>query len=376
MEKLYYSLVTNETKKEAEIYIFGDISSYDNCESSNMSAYKLSKIIKEMADLKTIHVHISSYGGEVKEGLAIYNVLKSHPAKVITYDDGFACSIASVIFMAGEERIMTKSSLLMIHNAWVFTEGDAKELRKQADDLDKITQASINIYMQYVNLSEEELKRMLDEEYWLDYNEAIKFGFATKVQDESKKGASQSVKNKLINLILQKYNKQEENKMKKYKCTKCGYIYEGEELPEYFVCPECGADKESFEEITEEETEPEEKVVGYKCTKCDYVYEGEKLPEYFVCPECGADKESFEEITEEETEPEEKVVGYKCTKCDYVYEGEELPEYFVCPECGADKESFEEMTEEDDNNEDKNKENEKATKNAVAFFNAMIGGMK
>ena len=117
-------------------------------------------------------------------------------------------------------------------------------------------------------------------------------------------------------------------------------------------------------------------MVGYKCTKCGYIYEGEELPEYFVCPECGADKESFEEVTEEETEPEEKVVGYKCTKCDYVYEGEELPEYFVCPECGADKESFEEITEEDDNNENKNKENEKATKNAVAFFNAMIGGMK
>ncbi len=323
MESLYYSLVKNESTKSADIYIFGDITSYDYPES-NMSAFKLSKILNEMNDLKTINVHISSYGGEVKEGLAIYNVLKNHKAKVITYNDGFACSIASVIFMAGDERIMSKSSLLMIHNAWVFTSGNANDLRKEADDLDKITSASIMVYLESVNLTEEELKKMMDEEYWLDYNEALKFGFATKVQNDSNKKASQSVKNKLINLILEKYNqKAKEVAMKKYKCSKCDYIYEGEDLPEYFVCPECGAEKDSFEEITDEDDVPEEKVVGYKCSKCDYIYEGEDLPEYFVCPECGAGKDSFEEITEEE----------------------------------------------------KTKNKSEATE-AVAFFNAMIGGMK
>lgn len=329
MEKLYYSLVKNEKNKETDINIFGDITSYDWCES-DMSAFKLSKIIQEMKDVETINVHISSYGGEVKEGLAIYNVLKNHKAKIKTYADGFACSIASIIFMAGDVRIMNKSSLLMIHNAWMSTSGNASDLRKQADDLDKITRASINIYMENINISEDKLKRMLDEEYWLDYQEALNYGFATSIQSEEKSNrASQLVKQSLKKIILQSQKNKEAKEMdKQLKCNNCGYIYEGAELPEYFVCPECGADKESFENIiTQNDTEPEKLIVGYKCLKCDYVYEGSELPKYFVCPECGTDKESFEEIIEEQTDGE-------------------------------------------------NKNNEESTKEAVDFFNAMIGGMK
>lgn len=200
----YYSLV--KTGNEADINIFGDITSYDGWFSSesDVSAYKLSKQLEELQDVETINVHISSYGGEVKEGLAIYNSLKNHKAKIRTYCDGFACSIASVIFMAGDERIMSKASLLMIHNAWVYASGNAEALRKQADDLDKITQASVNAYMEHVNITEEELKSLMDNETWLTYNECLEMGFVTSMSSENESDkASQSVKNKLINLILQ-----------------------------------------------------------------------------------------------------------------------------------------------------------------------------
>ena len=154
MKNKYFSLVKSEDTKEAEIYIFGDITSWDWEELGEISAHTLSKQLEELTDIDTINVHISSYGGEVKEGLAIYNALKNHKAKIKTYCDGFACSIASVIFMAGDERIMSKSSLLMIHNAWIYATGNANELRKQADDLEKITQASINAYMEYLNIKD------------------------------------------------------------------------------------------------------------------------------------------------------------------------------------------------------------------------------
>ena len=79
---------------------------------------------KELQELdesiEQINVYIIPYGGEVAEGLAIYNALKRHKAKVTTYVDGFACSIASVIFAVGDERIMSDTSLLMIHNAWTW----------------------------------------------------------------------------------------------------------------------------------------------------------------------------------------------------------------------------------------------------------------
>lgn len=146
----YYALETKE--HEADIIIFGDITSWPWL-NSDVSAYMLSKQIAEL-DVDSINVHISSYGGEVAEGLAIYNSLKQHRAKVKTYCDGFACSIASVIFMAGTERIMSNASLLMVHNPWTYTEGNAQELRKTADDLDKMSQASVNAYLEYVNLEE------------------------------------------------------------------------------------------------------------------------------------------------------------------------------------------------------------------------------
>lgn len=200
--KRYYSLVKNGN--EADINIFGDITSWAWEEFGEMSANNLSKQLEELGDVSTINVHISSYGGEVKEGLAIYNSLRNHKAKIKTYCDGFACSIASVIFMAGDERIMSKASLLMIHNAWTYTKGNADELRKEADDLDKITSASINAYMEHVNITEKKLKKLMDNESWLTYQEALEMGFATSVgKDDESENPSQSVKCKLINLIKQ-----------------------------------------------------------------------------------------------------------------------------------------------------------------------------
>lgn len=214
MNKKYFSMATDSVKKEANITIYGDITSWPWEEIGEVSSTNLSKQLEELADVDIINVHISSYGGEVKEGLAIYNALRNHKAKIRTYCDGFACSIASVIFMAGEERFMSEASLLMIHNAWSRVIGNAQELRKQADDLDKITQASINAYMKYVNISEEELKDLLDSEYWLTYDEAIKKGFATSVIEEKTESVSQSVKKTLLQMILEnqasKFVKQED----------------------------------------------------------------------------------------------------------------------------------------------------------------------
>lgn len=201
MNKKYYSLVQNGDT--ADINIYGDITSWPWEELGEVSANNLSKQLADLAGVSTINVHISSYGGEVKEGLAIYNALKSHPAKVRTICDGFACSIASVIFMAGEERIMNDASLLMIHNAWTYAMGNAAELRKQAEDLEKITQASVNAYMAHSTLSEDEVKALMDAESWLLPAEALEYGFATSILEEENKRPSQSVKKQLLDIIKQ-----------------------------------------------------------------------------------------------------------------------------------------------------------------------------
>lgn len=196
----YYALETNRT--EADIYIFGDIVSWEWLES-DVSSYTLSKELQELdPQVELINVHINSYGGEVAEGLAIYNILRQHKAKVKTYCDGFACSAASVVFMAGDERIMSNASLLMIHNAWCYAVGNAAQLRKGADDLDTITQASVNAYLNAINITEDELKQMLDNETWILPDDALEMGFATSIIGEAASSkAAASARRALFNLV-------------------------------------------------------------------------------------------------------------------------------------------------------------------------------
>ena len=198
MKNKYYQFIKNENS--TDLYIYGDITSQPYFEGE-ISA---STIIEELNNIDSdeLNVYISSYGGECKEGLAIYSALKRHKAKVTTYCDGFACSIASVIFMAGDERIMDKGSLLMIHNAWSSMQGNAEELRKQADTLDIITQSSINAYMEHLNISEKELKKLLDEETWLDCYKSLEMGFATKIVESKPHSYSyQSTKDAILKMI-------------------------------------------------------------------------------------------------------------------------------------------------------------------------------
>lgn len=194
----YYALETKN--RRANLYIFGSITSYPWREKDR-DAYGVVKELQEL-DVDEIHVHINSTGGSVAEALAIYNVLRESDFAVTTYCDGFACSAASVVFMAGDERIMSDASLLMIHNAWTYASGNAAQLRKQAEDLDKITQASVNAYMRRATISEEEVKKLMDEETWISASEAKTYGFATKIVEEEQKGFNQSAMNSIKEKLL------------------------------------------------------------------------------------------------------------------------------------------------------------------------------
>lgn len=201
--KKYFQLTTSEDGTTADLDIYGDISS---CwwDDDAMSAPKLSKQLDELGDVSQINVHINSYGGEVAEGLAIYSALRRHKARVRTTCDGFACSIASVIFMAGDERLMSDASLLMIHNAWTSAWGvNAADLRKLADDMDTITSASKSAYMARVSITEDELTELMDAETWISPADAVDMGFATAIETfESGDKASQGARDSLMALVM------------------------------------------------------------------------------------------------------------------------------------------------------------------------------
>lgn len=201
--KKYFQLTTSEDGTTADLDIYGDISS---CwwDDDAMTAPKLSKQLDELGDVSQINVHINSYGGEVAEGLAIYSALRRHKAHVRTTCDGFACSIASVIFMAGDERLMSDASLLMIHNAWTSAWGvNAADLRKLADDMDTITSASKSAYMARVSITEDELTELMDAETWISPADAVDMGFATAIETfESGDKASQGARDSLMALVM------------------------------------------------------------------------------------------------------------------------------------------------------------------------------
>jgi ATP-dependent Clp protease protease subunit len=200
--KKYYSLVTEGN--EASVMIYGDIVSLPWIEN-DVSSFSLVKEIEGL-DADVIHVYINSYGGEVAEALAFASALQRHKATIKTYDDGFACSAAADIFMAGDERIMSSASLLFIHHVWGYAAGNANELRKAADDFEKISKASMALYLDKISITEEELKQLFDAETWLLPQEALDMGFATAIVGDVKKAvASQSVKAKVIEAVRQKH---------------------------------------------------------------------------------------------------------------------------------------------------------------------------
>lgn len=260
----YFSL--EKEGQSVAIEIYGDVTSWPWL-NSDVSSYNLAQQIKDLEDVDEITVGINSYGGEVSEGLAIYNALRNSPAKVTTRCDGFACSAASIIFCAGEERIMKDASLLMIHNAWTWVEGDANELRKQADDLDKITEPSIRAYLSVCNLDRDELKAMMDSETWIDPDEALEMGFATSVVKEKTEKVSQNIRKKVMQMLKNPYQLEDpENPDEEPETTEDDTTEDGttEEEPETTEQPDDEGETDSDEtdtegtDTTDEDTEDQE----------------------------------------------------------------------------------------------------------------------
>ena len=173
------------------MYIDGEIVT-DEYYDTDTSAAGFRDTLKDLGDVKTINLHINSPGGSVFEGIAIYNMFKQNKAHVNVYVDGLAASIASVIAMSGDAIFMPSNSMLMIHNPWTMAVGNASELRKQADDLDKITESSIQTYLNQAGdkLDEETLRQLMDDETWLTAKEAVDYGLATEVIEANKAAAS------------------------------------------------------------------------------------------------------------------------------------------------------------------------------------------
>lgn len=172
-------VVRNEAQDEAEILLYDEIGGF---------GIEANRFIAELkaVDAKTIHLRVNSPGGSVFDGVAIYNALKDHPAKIVTHIDSLAASISSVIALAGDEIVMAENAFMMIHDAWTLTIGSAAELRKVADVLDKVN-ASVLLpaYTTKTGKTEDEIKAWMADETWFTAEEALAAGFVDSIEKRS-----------------------------------------------------------------------------------------------------------------------------------------------------------------------------------------------
>ena len=164
-----------------------DIMLYDEIGPWGVTASEFTRQLSAVK-AKTINLRVNSPGGDVFDGLAIYNALREHPAKVITHIDGVAASIASVIALAGDEVRMAENAFLMIHNAWGMVIGYADDMRKEAALLDKVSGSLLMAYESKTEATSAEIQGWMDEETWFTADEAQDVGLVDEViRTESKK---------------------------------------------------------------------------------------------------------------------------------------------------------------------------------------------
>jgi len=159
-----------------------EIKIYDEIGMWGITARQFSDELSALGQVKQISLFIHSPGGDVFDGIAIYNLLKKHPANITVHIDGLAASMASVIAMAGDKVVMPENAMLMIHKPWGISGGNANEMRDYADLLDKVEAVLIPAYATKTGKSTDELAQMLEGETWLNGRECVEQGFADELE--------------------------------------------------------------------------------------------------------------------------------------------------------------------------------------------------
>lgn len=180
-------LELKKSDKKAELYLYGDIVE-DDYVWDKSKQYISSKKVKEQLDNlngEDLLIHVNSLGGMTFEGVSIFNLLMDYPGNVDVQIDGIAASAASIVAMAGKTIKGRSNTMLMIHKGWTWARGNADELRKVADMLEKIDAAADETYMKKFNGTKEELLALIGNETYLTAEEALEKGFYDEVIEAS-----------------------------------------------------------------------------------------------------------------------------------------------------------------------------------------------
>tara|TARA_R110002073_G_scaffold174660_1_gene331916 strand:- start:927 stop:1943 length:1017 start_codon:yes stop_codon:yes gene_type:complete len=237
----WYSINAKQTDEFVDVYLYDEVGSYGVSAKDFVNDIKLLKG-------KDIYLHINCVGGEVFDGMAIYNTLKKYKGKVIAYVEGIAASMGSIIPLAADEIIMSENSLYMIHNAWGGAMGEAKDMRKTATLLDKLSSEIANIYSKKTNLPLSQIEEMMDEETWFNSEEALQYGFIDRISDAVMVAAKYDItkfKNKTQKEIVNQLN----NNKKSKTMTEELKSWFGAKVEEIVAAVKGGVDKTEVSEV-------------------------------------------------------------------------------------------------------------------------------
>lgn len=177
-----------QTENKTLLYIYDDVSEYGDFDwntweykDSETSAKYFAEKLSEIPEDQTIELHINSNGGSVKEGVAIYNLLKQRKGKKIGVVDGVAHSVAFLILQACDKRTMGLGTTALFHCMWMCCCGNAAQLRKYADDLDEMMEANRQVFMERAKIGEDEIKRLMEDETYLTPDRALEYGLIDEI---------------------------------------------------------------------------------------------------------------------------------------------------------------------------------------------------
>ncbi len=224
-------------EKVTHIYVYGDIINVQSTEVDDFGCVSLTSVMNQFnnnPNCEEVIVHIHSCGGDVYEGFAIHDFLVNTGKKVTTIVEGLCASIATVIFLAGSVRQLTENSRFLIHNPWVFTEGNADELETVAAALRKEQQKMLDFYVEKTGSDAQALQVLMNKDEVIDAQDALALKFATEVIETVK--AMAKVRNAAHQKIILNSLKTKNKKMKVENKTKLkGFIAKTKSLLKEFA---------------------------------------------------------------------------------------------------------------------------------------------
>jgi ATP-dependent protease ClpP protease subunit len=165
-----------------DIYVYGDIGESFWGDDTSVSASDFSRQLRD-ADGDDVTIHVNSVGGNVFDANTMSELVRSYKGRTTTSIEGVAASAASFFALTADSVVMNPSALIMIHNPYTSCYGNADEMRKTADMLDKVRSTITGQYVRKTGMDESEVEEMMDAETWLEASEALDLGFVDSISD-------------------------------------------------------------------------------------------------------------------------------------------------------------------------------------------------